>query len=225
MPSQPFDLGSLLLQLVAIAFAFTVHEASHALVADLRGDPTARMQGRVSLNPAVQLDPFGSIILPAFVYSVSRGTIGYAKPTPVNYRNFRHPRLDGLLVGLAGPFSNAVLGLLFALLAVPVLRALGSGHVLYHLLFMAVTLNAALTILNLLPVPPFDGSTMVDAVVSGSVARAWAMLRPYGILFVLAILFIPQLGQTLIGRPTSFLIFGYQNVLARLYGAGLVLPT
>jgi len=216
--TPPFDLGNLLLQLVALAFAFTVHEASHALVADLRGDPTARMQGRISLNPAVQLDPFGSVILPAFVGAMGRGVIGYARPTPVDPRNFKNPRLDGLLVALAGPISNLLLGLAFALIAIPVVRQLGPEHALSRLLLIAVSINALLTIVNLLPVPPFDGSAMVDAIVRGSAARAWAMLRPYGILFVLAIWFIPGLGNLLIQRPTSFLVSGYQFVILRVYG-------
>src|SRR5689334_25352511 len=95
------DLGTLLLMLVALAFSFTVHEASHAFVANALGDPTARLQGRISLNPLVQLDPVGSVILPAAGMAFFGGFIGWARPTPVDMRNFAHPRLAGLLVGIA----------------------------------------------------------------------------------------------------------------------------
>jgi len=217
MPT-PHDLGSILLQLVALAFSFSVHEASHALVADRLGDPTARLQGRITLNPAVQLDVLGSIILPLLGAFLWGGMMGYAKPTPVTRENFRKPRFGGLMVALAGPISNGLLGLMLALVAVPVVHAIGQEHALSQLLLLAVYFNALLTIINFLPVPPLDGSTMIDSVVRGSAARAWALVRPYGILFLLAIFFIAPVATFLIGRPTKMLLRNYDAVNARVYG-------
>jgi len=215
-------VGQLLLSLVALAFAFTVHEAAHALVANMLGDPTARMQGRISLNPTVQLDPVGSVILPALVGVMTRGSgfIGWARPTPVDSRNFKNPRLDRLLVGVAGPCSNVLLGLVFALLAVPIIRALGFSHALSQLFVIGATLNAFLAVLNMIPVPPFDGASMVDAVVRGSAARAWEMVRPYGILIIVAIMVTP-LSRYLLVMPNHFLLSLYDRVLLRVHGVAL----
>jgi Zn-dependent protease len=216
-------VGKLLLSLVALAFAFTVHEAAHALVANMLGDPTARLQGRISLNPTVQLDPVGSVMLPVLIGVMTRGNgfMGWARPTPFEPRNFKHPRLYSLLVGLAGPTSNLLLGLLFALLAVPIDRALGREHALTRLIVIGAVLNAFLAVLNMIPVPPLDGASMINAVVRGSAARAWALIRPYGILILVAIMVIPALYLYMVQLPLALLRAFYDSVLMRVYGVPL----
>jgi len=150
------------LSIIALAIAFiigiVVHESSHAYAADKLGDPTARVEGRVSLNPINHIDPIGTILLPAFLILTGTGFVfGWAKPVPVNPFNFRNPSRDRLLVALAGPLSNFVIAGIFALIA----RFLPIGNNnLPMLLLSIITVNLSLMMFNLIPLPPLDGSAI-----------------------------------------------------------------
>src|SRR5256886_12455320 len=98
----------ILFQIIAFVFAISVHESAHALMANLRGDPTARMLGRITLNPLKHIDPVGTLLLPMVAAYYHQGIIGWAKPTPVNPQNFRNPVLDDILTSIVGPISNFV---------------------------------------------------------------------------------------------------------------------
>jgi Zn-dependent protease len=170
-------------EFVLLLFALSLHEASHAWMASRLGDQTARMLGRVTLNPVKHIDILGTIILPLvmlFAPGFGQFLIGWAKPTPVNGRNFKHYKRDDMLVTLAGPGSNLLIALVSVVLLVVLAKAAPGGELVVHalaagawgqalaqggavvplglLLYLSVWLNLMLTIFNLLPIPPLDGS-------------------------------------------------------------------
>lgn len=148
------ELELKLLRIPAILLALTIHEYAHGFVALLKGDPTAKMNGRLSFNPLSHLDPFGAIML-------FFGPFGWAKPVPVNYKNLDNPRWDSLYVSLAGPVSNIFLGLIFGFL-LRILVETGVASQLPELsitfLKICISINFGLSFFNLLPIPPLDGS-------------------------------------------------------------------
>jgi Zn-dependent protease len=206
-----FDTQDLLAKLLVIAVlllvAFPLHEAAHAWTAYRLGDATAKLFGRVSLNPIVHFDPLGALML---VISVGLGTgliIGWAKPTPVNVANLRDRRNGEVIVALAGPALNWLLAAAAAL----VLRAMGvrnDGTLLSLVGFYFVLFNVVLGIFNLLPVPPLDGSTLLFRFLSPrQVWQVRPVLTQYGIFILIGVLIIagPLLGN-IIGNATFFLL-------------------
>src|SRR3954468_17873323 len=137
-----------------------LHEISHGWVAFAFGDDTAKREGRLTLNPIAHIDPFGTIILPALLIATSHGAFGYAKPVPVNPRNLRDPRNQSVLVSLAGPAVNIVL----AVLAAVVLRVIGlvSTDLFHQIVFTVGWANVILAAFNLIPLPPLDGSAVIE---------------------------------------------------------------
>jgi Zn-dependent protease len=187
-------------------FAIILHEISHGIVALFFGDDTAKRAGRITLNPIPHIDPFGSIVLPALLTISGFGAFGWAKPVPVNPAKLRNPRREMLFVGLAGPFSNFVL---MALAAVTARAAYGAYTgdasriadlplIIQVLLFFALG-NLLLGLFNLLPIPPLDGSSLIERVLPSAWLPGWYRFRPYGILVLL-----------LLGLST--------NVFGRLFG-------
>lgn len=177
------DVAAVLLAFIVLLFSLTVHESAHAWTADWLGDPTARLLGRVSLNPLVHVDPIGTVIFPLVALSTGAPLIGWAKPTPVNVARLRHTRRDYMLVAAAGPASNLVLALaadlvLFALPISPVSKALG----------LAVQINVWLMVFNLMPIPPLDGGNILAGVLPPPLARGFDRLRPYGFVLLYALM-------------------------------------
>jgi len=214
------NFGDTLLYLVALVFSVVFHEVSHGFVADRHGDPTARMMGRLTLNPVPHIDPWGSIILPGILLlGHSPFLFGYAKPVPVDVRNLRNPRLDGIKVALAGPFSNILLGLLCAIVFGVVRSFLGDDHALVRLFFYGMLVNCVLAVFNLIPVPPLDGSWLLDHTLRGSAYNAYRAVRPYGMLVLIAILIFPPISNVLISTPVHFLLgllFVFSNWIGSL---------
>jgi Zn-dependent protease len=164
----------ILYQMIAFLFAISVHESAHAWTASRCGDPTARMLGRVSLNPIRHIDLFGTIILPLVAAISGIPLLGWAKPTPVDPRNFRHPMMDDILTSVAGPVSNFIVASGALLLLGGISLSSASGHALVMglpgaasgsvlafaamLLYALMIINIVLAVFNLIPVPPLDGS-------------------------------------------------------------------
>ena len=179
---------------LVLILSLTVHEAAHALTADRLGDPTARLLGRVSLNPAVHVDPIGTILFPLISMFTGAPLIGWAKPVPVNpARLGQHWKRKFMVIAAAGPASNIVLAIVSSLVlhVVPVTGSLQESVMapLAVFFFRMVTLNILLAIFNMVPVPPLDGGNVLAGLLRGQVADAFDRLRPYGFLILYALLF------------------------------------
>lgn len=167
---------------IALVLTLTVHEASHALVAYYLGDPTAKIHGRLTLNPVAHLDPMGSL-----VFLVTR-TIGWGKPVPINPANFRHPVRDEALTALAGPLSNFIFAFAIAL----PLKYLGGSlpEVISLLLWMLFHVNIFLGIFNLFPIPPLDGSKILGLIIPSQYYRAYERFLRNGAKYFIVIILV-----------------------------------
>jgi Zn-dependent protease len=192
-----------------VLFAITLHEVAHGWVAKAFGDRTAESMGRLSLNPIRHVDPVGTIIVPAVLLVLGGFLFGWAKPVPVNYANLRHPKRDMAIVAAAGPVSNFVMGLGWAIvLKLTTLVSAESGIVL-GLRYMAqagITINAVLMVLNLLPLPPLDGGRVMAGLLPTRAAIAFSRIEPYGLLILVALMVSGVLGRIL--HPPLLLVQG-----------------
>ena len=203
-----------LIQYLMLVALLTFHEFGHAWTAWKCGDDTARLQGRVSLNPVVHIDPIGTVLLPLLMifmpFGVSRFMIGWAKPVPVNPYNLNHPQRDDILVTMAGPAMNLLLAIL--------LVALARVGLIFHsvpvaeLCVQAAKLSLLLCFFNLIPVPPLDGSQVLR-VVTGMSHEGYAQFARFGFILVIIVLQIPYVRMAL-----SFVTYGTLDVLLRLFG-------
>jgi len=194
------------IQLIAIAIlpimlAITVHEASHALVADKLGDRTARALGRVTLNPFKHIDPLGTIILPIVMFLTTGFMFGWAKPVPVNWRNLGNIRRDTAIVAAAGPFANLLMMLLWPLLFILVRQFAGNSEFvmqpLYHMMVFGIQINAVLMVLNLLPILPLDGGRIVNSLLPAKMSYEYSKTERWGFLILIVLLVSGLLGQIL----------------------------
>jgi Zn-dependent protease len=179
----PLDV--LLPAIVVLVLSLSFHEAAHAWTADRLGDPTARLLGRLTLNPLAHIDWVGTVLFPLIAMLSNLPLIGWAKPVPVNTRNLRSPRRDFAIVALAGPVSNLVLafGAAGVLMVWPGARSGTSvGTIPVAFLTTTVILNVLLAVFNLIPVPPLDGGNVLAGFVAEPVARMIDRIRPYGFL-------------------------------------------
>jgi len=175
-----------------VVLSITTHEASHGFVADRLGDPTARQQGRLTLNPLRHIDLFFTILLPLFLILSGTGIIlGGAKPVPVDLSRLGNPRRDWALVGAAGPLSNFAIAIGLALL-LAVLSGIGlaaPGAPLAEVLAVGIFVNVMLAVFNLIPIPPLDGSRVVQYFLSGGAFDAYRRLERFGLLVIVALVF------------------------------------
>ena len=196
------ELSSILIGFAIVIVALTIHEAAHAWTADRLGDPTARLLGRVSLNPIVHIDPIGTILLPLLAMFSGLPILGWAKPVPVNISRLRHHRRDFMIVAAAGPASN----LLQAFVIAGVFRLLydpSASDLLPAILKDAVTTNLILAFFNLIPIPPLDGGNVLAGLVPESAARVIDQFRQFGFIALYALMLSGILSE-LIMPPTVF---------------------
>ena len=187
--------------IIPLVIAIVFHEVAHGFVAKLLGDPTAHQMKRLSLNPLRHVDPIGTIVLPGFLALIKAPVFGWAKPVPVISERLRNPRYGMMLVAAAGPGSNLVLAAVGAIALGLVSRSISvapaEGSLLHFTilnLFNFLSINIFLALFNLLPIPPFDGSHIVEGLLPRSLVPAFNGLRRYGFFLVLALIVVlPQL--------------------------------
>lgn len=205
------NAAQILIQFIVLLFSLTVHELAHAWTANRLGDPTARLLGRVSLNPLVHADLIGTVVFPLVALASRVPLIGWAKPVPVSVHRLRHPRRDYVCVAAAGPASNLVMavaaaGLLAVLPVSPLV--LGEPNVsvpLATLLGVAVQLNVLLAVFNMMPIPPLDGGTVLAGLLPRPLAAQFDRIRPYGVLLIYALILTDGYYYFVI-RPWRFLL-------------------
>lgn len=191
-------------------FAITLHEVAHGWVALKCGDRTAQMLGRLTLNPIKHIDLVGTIIVPAILYFLSGFIFGWAKPVPVNPRNFRNPRPNSALVAFAGPGANLLMMALWALV-----MKLGSflitsspwgAQILMSMGYAGILINILLAVVNLIPIPPLDGSRLISSCLSPAAEQAYSRLEPYGFWIILALMLTGVLSRIIM--PIISLLHG-----------------
>ncbi len=205
---------NILFQLIAFVFAISVHESAHAWMANLRGDPTARMLGRITLNPIKHIDPVGTVLLPLIAAFAHFPVIGWAKPTPVNPRNFKNPVLDDVLTSVVGPVSNFAVATAAVLILIVIKHSSAAGAQIVYgipqgfislqsdsilvpaclLLYQFMIINVVLGVFNLIPVPPLDGSHVLRHFLPANLLRIYDAA---GMFMLMALVF---LGGGLLGR-------------------------
>jgi len=193
------DITRVLVGFVVLLVSLTFHEAAHAWSADTLGDPTARQLGRVSLNPAVHIDPIGTVVFPLIAMLTNLPLIGWAKPVPVNIHNLHgHWKRKYMLIAAAGPASNLVLAVTCAL-GVRLIGFEGGStpatSQIFQFLLLMVVINVLLAVFNMIPVPPLDGGNVLAGLLHGAAADAYNRLRPYGMFILYGLLLSGLLWQ------------------------------
>ncbi len=232
MDLSHLDVVGIVFQLIAFLFAISVHESAHAWTANRCGDPTARMLGRITLNPIRHIDPIGTLLMPLIALVSRFPVIGWAKPTPVDPRNFKRPVADDILTSVAGPVSNflvASIAVVAMLLIAKTSReggtlvrnmpaygldiaGMGSSSFLVPVtmfLYVLMRINIILGVFNLIPVPPLDGSHVLRHFLSDSVRRAYDTIGIFGLLALV------YLGGNLLNRLISPPVNLFDSILTR----------
>jgi len=201
-------LHTIAVVILPLLFAITLHEAAHGWVAMKCGDKTALMMGRVTLNPAKHIDAFGTVILPIALLILSNFTMafGWAKPVPITWQNLKNPRADKAWVALAGPGANLIMALIWAGVAkissyYPVSEL---AKFFYLMGIYGVGINGILMLLNLIPLPPLDGSRVISSLLPPRIAAKYDLIEPYGIWILLALLVFGLLGKVLYPLTLQF---------------------
>lgn len=178
-----------LISIVILIFSVIIHEVSHGFMAEWLGDPTARLSGRLTLNPVKHIDVLGSIIVP-IITSIAGFTFGWAKPVPFNPYNLKNKRQGELLIALAGPGSNILIALIFGLLVRLIAYTGIAAHgAVITIFFYIVMINIVLAVFNLLPFPPLDGSKILFSILPNQYGRGRMILEQYSPIFVIVLIF------------------------------------
>ncbi|HBA35894.1 MAG TPA: site-2 protease family protein [Gammaproteobacteria bacterium] len=210
-------LQQLSIIILPVILGITVHEAAHAWAANKLGDPTARQLGRLSLNPIRHIDPIGTLLVPAVLFLFSGMLFGWAKPVPVNWSRLHEPKRDSALVAAAGPFSNLIMAVLWALV-IQFAMTVGDNSPwiaipLAYMGYAGVMINSILLVLNLLPIPPLDGSRVVASFLPEQLLRPYMQLERWGLLILIALLATGMLSKIMLP-----LVSFVQSLVARVTG-------
>ena len=200
-----------------VVLGITVHEVAHGWVADKLGDATAKMMGRLTLNPLKHVDPVGTILIPGLLLLMPTGFIfGYAKPVPINWKNLRQPKRDMAIVASAGPLANLLMAVAWGLLvrASPLFG--DAGVALVYMGVAGVFINTVLMVLNLLPLPPLDGGRVMTGLLPGPLAYKFSRIEPFGFMILIALLLSGVLGKILL--PVITVVMGGLAMLTGLPG-------
>jgi Zn-dependent protease len=200
---------------IPILFAITLHEAAHGYVARHFGDMTAYLQGRISLNPIRHIDPIGTIALPLLTLAIGGILFGWAKPVPVNFGALRNPKKDMLWVALAGPASNLVMAMGWAIFYKVALLNPDSyfAEPLLQMASIGIKINVVLMVLNLLPLPPLDGGRVAVSLLPHRQASQLAKLEPYGMFILIFMAITPVLAWVL-----SPLVNSVYQIISFMFG-------
>ena len=183
------DFQTLLIYIIPLLFAITLHEAAHGWVASKLGDHTARMMGRVTLNPIKHVDPVGTVVVPLLLIVMNVGFIfGWAKPVPINFRALRSQKSGMIWVALAGPGANFLMAIGWVLVAIISINF--NIPILLKMAGIGIFFNILLAVFNLLPIPPLDGSRVISALLPGPLAYKYSQLEQYGFLILLGLMYI-----------------------------------
>jgi len=200
-----YSIQAVAINAIPLIFAITIHEAAHGYAARHFGDNTAYMLGRVSLNPIKHIDPVGTILIPLLlILSGSPFLVGYAKPVPVNFGRLRNPRIDSIWVALAGPGSNFIQALIWAILLIILLGFGVDERFLLAVAQAGITWNLVLLVFNLFPLPPLDGGRILAGLLPARQSIAFGKLEPYGFFIVLALVFTGVIGSLWMEPLTAF---------------------
>jgi Zn-dependent protease len=229
----PQTIVNAVFQLIAFLFAISIHESAHAWMASRCGDPTARMLGRVTLNPLKHIDPVGTVLMPLIALITNFPVIGWAKPTPVDPHNFKNPVWDDIKTSIVGPISNFVVagGAVVVMAAISLTSATGRDLVdwmaryyrpdrtpegasilipLVVFFYQLMQINVVLAVFNLIPVPPLDGSHVLRHFLSEPLRRAYDSVGIFGLLALV------YLGGNLLGRLISPFLGFFDSILVKL---------
>jgi len=224
----PDIIQKILIWSIPILFAITLHEVAHGWVANKLGDPTAKVRGRLTINPIKHIDLIGTIIVPTILLLIPHVSFifGWAKPVPVNYQNLRHPRRDMALVAAAGPAANLVMALFWVMitkLGISINHEvvanthsnLQLSQILTTIGFTGMAINIALMVLNLIPIPPLDGSRIVTSMLPLKAARYYNYLSQVGFLILIILLTTGLISAIL--RPTVLFSLNFLIEIFDLY--------
>lgn len=212
-------IQQLLIWIIPLLFAITLHEVAHGFVASWLGDPTAKMLGRLTINPLKHIDLIGTLLVPLLLLLLGGFVFGWAKPVPVTYENFKHRYRDMALVAVAGPLANLLMAIGWAICAKLALLAGGENNLvglplaLVYMGQVGILLNASLFVLNLLPIPPLDGGRVLSYFLPKKWSWQFSKIEPYGFIILLLLLASGLLLQ-IIGP----LVYSIRAVLMNLLG-------
>ena len=202
------DFQTLLIYIIPLLFAITLHEAAHGWVAGKLGDHTARMMGRVTLDPTKHIDPIGTIAIPLVLLLSSSGFIfGWAKPVPINFNALRNGKNGMIWVALAGPGANIVMAICWLFVMIIAIKM--NITVLIEMGRVGILVNCVLAVFNLLPIPPLDGSRVISALLPNRLAYQYNQLEQYGLYILLGLMFLG--GFNYLVRPWVELILSWFN--------------